>query len=233
MTKRRGRQGRRPGAGPARKGGNWRLAVIAAVLMAGLGAGWLLLGRSSALEPERADPPAPWLPARGSVAALEAALQPVCADPPPRHDRRAVTAQLCRMEPALIELVDEEGKATALAVLVADSSEESAAGYQFIGEEIIAQTAILFPFPQDVRGAFHMCNVRAPLDMIWFRSDGSVLDSVRAVPGPPVPAAACRALYSPEPYAPYRYVLETPAGALEALGMKIPALRLRIPAAAE
>jgi len=54
---------------------------------------------------------------------------------------------------------------------------------------------------------------------------------VRALPGPRMPAAACGALYGPESPTPYRYVLETPAGALADLGMTIETLRLRIPAA--
>lgn len=228
LKQRRGRQARRRKGSPDRTRSSWRLALVAAVLVAGLGAGWLLLGRSSAVEPEEAHPTASWLPARGSVAALKSALQAVCARPAPPHDERAVTAELCGMEPALIELVNEGGQAVPLAVLVADTFREQIAGYQFIGEAVIAETAILFVYRQDISGPFHMCNVRAPLDMIWFRWDGSVVHAARAQPGPRMSAGACPALYGPASSQRYRYVLETPAGALDDLGVKVETLRLRL-----
>lgn len=232
MKQRHGRQARRRKGRPDRPRSTWHLALVAAVLAAALGAGWLLLGRSLAVEPEK-PPTASWLPARGSVDALKSALEAVCAQPPPPHDERAVTGELCRMEPALIELVDEDGQVVPLAVLVADSFREQMAGYQFIGEAVMAETAILFLYPQDISGPFHMCNVRAPLDMIWFRRDGSVVHAARAQPGPRMSAGACPALYGPAPFLRYRYVLETPAGALDDLGVKVETLRLRLPGVAQ
>lgn len=131
-----------------------------------------------------------------------------CKDP---SDEPAfqMTKEFCQMSEKEIQLVNDEGKSVHVRARIADEPVERTAGYQKIGPRIIAQTFILFVFDQDMTGSFHMCNVVAPLDIAWIRSDGSILDVRLMEPGPVQPAVGCPKLYAPENRGAYRYALET------------------------
>lgn len=123
----------------------------------------------------------------------------------------------CEMKPSVVRLTDPEGETFMLHVLVAHTSQQRAAGYQHIPEDAIARTAILFEFEREIAGAFHMCNVEAPLDIVWVRGDEKVLDAGRMLPGARRPAGGCRNIYAPSRPGAYKWALETPAGLLEAV----------------
>lgn len=165
-----------------------------------------------------------------SVEGLQAYIDPLCANPPAEDAADAVTRALCEMETALISLTD--GRRTApLAVLVASHPAHQTAGYQDIGPDVMARTAILFVEERDVRVTFHMCNVRAAIDIAWIRSDGTFIDVQRATPGEQRPPFSCsnEHLYRPRSQERFRYVLETPPGLYERLGLDFNAMRLVLP----
>lgn len=163
-----------------------------------------------------------------SVEAVREYLDPLCLNRPPDDAPDAVTDALCEMEAALIRLTD--GRRTAsVTVLVASRSAHKWAGYQNVGPEVMARTAVLFVEQRDIWASFHMCNVRAALDMAWIRSDGTFIDVQRAEPGPAQSAFTCPSLYFPRTSEGFRYVLETPPGLYEALGLEPASLRLLLP----
>ena len=112
------------------------------------------------------------------------------------------TPEFRGMEVHRITLVNDLGERLELAVRVADEPSEQAAGFQYIGRRVIAQSLILFVFPVPFRGLFHMRNVVAPLDIAFIDGDGRVLEVLRMEPG--------SKLYGPDE--PFQYALEAPAG---------------------
>jgi len=123
-----------------------------------------------------------------------------------------VTDGFCRMQEAPVQLSNDEGQLLSVKARIADELSERKAGYQFIGPEVIKHTFILFIFPIEITGAFHMCNVSAPLDIVWIRKDGVILDIQRMEPGPTHTPLGCPSLYAPKTSATYRYALEARAG---------------------
>jgi|GEM_PF-2400008 len=127
-----------------------------------------------------------------------------------------VTAEWCSMEQREIRLRPREDGAgdgaVALEVLVAADDRTRQAGYQWIDPGLAQTTATLFLFPRPIYGAFHMCNVDAPLWIAWYDEDGSPLDVTLMLPGADVPAAFCRDLYAPRTSGTYRYALEIGVG---------------------
>lgn len=119
-----------------------------------------------------------------------------------------VTPEFCHMSVKEIKLVNDDGKTVTVKARIADELAEQQAGYQNVGPEIIAKTQILFVFTQEISSPFHMCNVKAPLDVAWFKADGAVVDTKLMEPGPTQPAEGCPALYQPENNGAYLYALE-------------------------
>ena len=73
-----------------------------------------------------------------------------------------------------IRVQNDRGIEISLDVLVADDGFERASGFQHICPEVIERTLILFRFPQELSGRFHMQNVHAPLDIAFMGSNGNV-----------------------------------------------------------
>ncbi|MFS8572114.1 MAG: DUF192 domain-containing protein [Clostridia bacterium] len=149
--------------------------------------------------------------------------------------RRGVTEAWCAMELSRIRLrgSDEDGpeESVSLEVLVAADERSRLAGYQWIDPALAGSTATLFLFPRPVHGAFHMCNVDAPLWIVWYREDGSPLDVALMLPGQDVPAALCRDLYAPRRPETYRYALEIGVELAQRLGLdrqRLSRLRLEL-----
>lgn len=186
----------------------WRCS--AAFRLGGLTATAAVFAWLALAPPGARSAPAPG-PLFEGLAARQAAL---CTQQPER-----VTEAWCAMRPVQVQLEGPGGRTVLLEALAADTSQGRAAGYQFIHPDVVAGSAILFVFERDSVGPFHMCNVQAALDIVWFRSDGRVLDRAEMHPGPALPAGLCRALYQPRSFGSYRYALETPAGALEEAGI--------------
>jgi uncharacterized membrane protein (UPF0127 family) len=107
-----------------------------------------------------------------------------------------------------IQFENDEGKRISIKARLADDLAERRAGFQFIGSDVIKKTSILFLFPTDTAGAFHMCNVTTPLKIAWIRQDGSILEVQRMKPGPTHTPFGCPALYAPSSSDTYRYVFE-------------------------
>ena len=57
---------------------------------------------------------------------------------------------------------------------IARTDEQHACGYQFVPAETIRQSAILFVFPKAGKVTFHMRNVLADLDILFFDKDKSL-----------------------------------------------------------
>ena len=73
--------------------------------------------------------------------------------------------------------------------------------------ETIEQMKILFVFERSGRGAFHMHNVVAPLDIAFVADDGTIVDVQQMLPY----ADPAKPRYY-APGAPYRYALEARVG---------------------
>lgn len=138
---------------------------------------------------------------------------------------QGVTPELCSMPVATVRFRHAGGQEVAFPVLVAGDNRQRRAGYQHVSPDVMAQTAIFFVFPAEVRGPFHMCNVAAPLDIAWIAADGSIVDVQVMEPGPAQSPSTCPALYSPRSQTPYLFALEAPHGFFKAIGLD-PASRL-------
>jgi len=180
----------------------------------------LLLGAALAASSARPDAPM----AEAAAAELGAYVKQVCESAP-----STVTPAFCSMKTTVVRLVGPGGAAVEVEALLAESLAQRAAGYQFIHRDVIARTAILFVFEGATRGAFHMCNVTAPLDIAWFRANGTILDSLTMQPGGIGDPSRCTRLYEPRRFGTYQFALELPQGGLERLGIEdIDAWRLDV-----
>lgn len=165
------------------------------------------------------------------VAALEALQAEHCAPGEQSGPGRGVTEAWCSMAVREVVLLGEEGKTVSLPVLVAASESQRMAGYQEIEAGLVDETATLFLFPRPIVGAFHMCNVEAPLWIVWYREDGTPLDVQRMQPGAKLPASRCQDLYAPRRSGAYRFALEIGEGLARAQGLgpfQLATLRLQL-----
>jgi uncharacterized membrane protein (UPF0127 family) len=129
------------------------------------------------------------------------------------------TPEFRKMAEAEILIETEAGQEIKLTVRVADEQDERLAGFQHIGRKVIAQSFILFVFPQEISGKFHMRNVVAPLDIAFIKADREIFSILRMDPGPE--------LYGPE--GAFEYALEAPAGFFAKRGIGVGS-RLLLPA---
>jgi len=144
---------------------------------------------------------------------------PVVAGPSPAAPCAASTPALDRMEESTV-VIDGTGSETAeLRVKVADDSSELAAGFQNICAEAIGDTAVLFRFPAPTRTPFHMRNVRAPLDIAFIDAEGQVVDVRRMEPY--VDSVVFIRYPTYRSARPFSSTLETAAGKMEALGIRV------------
>lgn len=163
--------------------------------------------------------------------ALEALLAERCALDPDGKTGAGVTSAWCSMAAREISLLDQRDQRISFPVLVAAQERQRTAGYQEIAAELVDETATLFVFPRPIVGAFHMCNVEAPLWIVWYRQDGTPLDVVRMLPGAKGPPARCQDVYAPRRAGSYRYALEMGEGLARKLGlgpMQLATLRLDV-----
>ena len=94
-------------------------------------------------------------------------------------------------------------------VVVADTPERRERGLRGAAD-LGPYGGMLFAQRGDTDIAFTMSGVRTPLGIAWYAADGSELGVTRMHPCPRGDAARCPVYSSP---APYRFALETPAGA--------------------
>ncbi|MBO3800322.1 MAG: DUF192 domain-containing protein [Candidatus Brockarchaeota archaeon] len=110
------------------------------------------------------------------------------------------------METAKIKIVNDEGQVLELEVKVADEPDERAAGFQNISRSIMEKTIILFVFPSEINGLFHMRNVEASLDIAFVKANGTIIEIMRMDPDP-------SRLYGPNES--FKYAIEAPPGFFE------------------
>ena len=120
-----------------------------------------------------------------------------CAD---SHHRMA------KMQTKLIKLLDSKGKILPLQVHLADDNEKRANGYQYICKSVIDETIILFLYPVAIQARFHMRNVKTPLDIGFFDSNGLLITSMLMQ----TYVDGNNQLYSPG--VPFQYALEAKPG---------------------
>jgi len=105
-----------------------------------------------------------------------------------------------------ITLLNDSGKPIELSVLLADDAFERAAGFQSVCPEVIDKTLILFRYPSAIDGKFHMQNVYAPLDIVFFAANGRFLKYLKME----TYTLDSQPLYGPG--RPFQYALEAPVG---------------------
>jgi len=135
----------------------------------------------------------------------------------PNNAGSRVTKEFQKMGTAKIRIVNDENQVLELEVKVADEPDERAAGFQNISRSILEQTLILFVFPYEVKGLFHMRNVEASLDIAFIKTDGTIVAIVRMEPSP-------TKLYGVDES--FKYAIEAPAGFFE--GKKITSKKSRL-----
>ncbi len=114
------------------------------------------------------------------------------------------------------------GKTMALRVKVAETAEQTAAGFQCSTAKEIQKSLILFDFGREISTQFHMNNVPAALDIAFIKADGNVFAILRMDP-------SSTALYGP--MGNFRYALEARAGFYESQAIRQGEARLLVPAA--
>jgi uncharacterized membrane protein (UPF0127 family) len=130
-----------------------------------------------------------------------------------------VTAALQQMEDSTVILSGDGEERLEIPVKIADDVNELAAGFQHICPEDIGDTAILFRFGVRTETAFHMHNVQAPLDIAHIDASGLVIDVQRMEPYVNSVVFVNHPLYRPA--GPFMSALETAAGRLERLGIRV------------
>ncbi len=91
------------------------------------------------------------------------------------EDCRLSTPGMDSMEKAIISLVNANGQLVQIRTHIADNNFERGAGYQFICDEVIDSSTILFFFPEPIVSRFHMNNVKTPLDIGFFDQNGELI----------------------------------------------------------
>lgn len=141
-------------------------------------------------------------------------------------DCLAATEAFDQMEAASLHILDMASSPEPLTVKVADDVRKRTAGYQHICPETIQRSMILFKFDRDRRTPFHMQNCHAPLDVAFIDADGLVVDVKRMEPYVDSMVFIRRPLYQSR--TPFRYALESAAGRLQRLGIRV-GVRLQLP----
>jgi len=113
--------------------------------------------------------------------------------------------------PIRMVTVQMGAKSMALRVKVAETAEQTAAGFQCATPEEIQKSLILFDFGREIYTQFHMNNVPAALDIAFLKEDGKIFAILRMDPSP-------TALYGP--LGNFRYALEARAGFYEGQGIR-------------
>jgi len=89
-------------------------------------------------------------------------------------------ADLQAMKEAKVSFRFEDGDTKEISVLLADTNQTRAAGFQRVCESTIEAKPILFFFESPIITSFHMNNVVAPIDIAFIDQDGRI-DSFHAM----------------------------------------------------
>lgn len=121
------------------------------------------------------------------------------------------------MPAAHISIELQHGEVRELDVRVASTPQARAAGFQNVCAEGFRGRAILFVYPANTRGQFHMRNVHAGLDIAFADSNGRIFDVQHMLPGTADAQAAAARYQAPRPF---RFALEVPAGWFQRHGIR-------------
>lgn len=105
-----------------------------------------------------------------------------------------------------ISFLNSDGRLIEIESFVADDNFERASGFQFICEEVIEKSTILFVYSTAKRARFHMNNVKGALDIGFFDDRGVLIDQMLM----DTYADGNSRLYSPNQ--PFRFALEAKPG---------------------
>ena len=129
------------------------------------------------------------------------------------------------MRTCTVWLITDVGKPLTIDVKLADEPKLQAAGFQRIGEAIIEKSFILFVYDREEIRQFHMHNVRAPLDIAFIDSDGTIQEVLLMKPDAAMPAPFLNLYKSIKPF---QYALEARAGFFKEQGLSAGRGRLQI-----
>lgn len=144
-----------------------------------------------------------------------------CNASSPGTDCQMMTEAVQHMKERPIELVTGDRTLTVNA-RIADESLEMRAGFQHICPENYDRLFILFVYGQEVRGMFHMRNVKDALDIGFFDGKGRLIDVQQMQPYPG--GAQSGPLTSPS--GPFRFALEARSGYFAEHGLRAGETRL-------
>jgi uncharacterized membrane protein (UPF0127 family) len=160
----------------------------------------------------------------GSMRAARAANVDPAAPAAPSH-RYDTTPEFDRMRTCSAQLITDAGKTLPIKVRIADEPKLQAAGFQRIGDGVIENSFILFVYDREEIRQFHMHNVRAPLDIAFIDSDGTIQEVLLMQPDAAMPAPFLN-LYKPTKS--FQYALEARAGFFKEQGLSAGRGRLQI-----
>jgi uncharacterized membrane protein (UPF0127 family) len=162
-------------------------------------------------------------PSRLVCGATAAGSDPAsAAGAPGRFD---TTPEFDRMRTCSVWLITDVGKPLSISVKLADEPKLQAAGFQRIGEGVIEKSFILFVYDREEIRQFHMHNVRAPLDIAFIDSDGTIQEVLLMKPDAAMPAPFLNLYKSIKPF---QYALEARAGFFKEQGLSAGRGRLQI-----
>lgn len=113
------------------------------------------------------------------------------------------TDEFNKMGIGIIKIINDKNQILELEIKIADEDNERSAGFQYISKEIIEKTIILFIFPYEMQGVFHMRNVEAPLDIAFIKTNGTIIEILQMTPSQ-------TQLYSPKNS--FKYAIEAREG---------------------
>lgn len=119
------------------------------------------------------------------------------------------------MQPGVIEMLNDQGEAFQITVRIADTPELRRAGFTRNGVQTIEENVLLYVYAADTLERHNVQRVKAPLDMAFFRADGSLIQINRT-------RVNATTSYGPTgPGNRYRYVLVAPAGFFGRQGVSV------------
>ena len=114
------------------------------------------------------------------------------------------------MRVTTVVLQSSDGISHTIMVKIADSAEQRKRGFQYLCEDIVLETGLLFRFPNSGQYIFHMRNVRSDLDIAFIDEQGWVVEVQRMHHGKNEKYSSRKS---------YRYALEVSGGRLYQLGV--------------
>ncbi len=125
-----------------------------------------------------------------------------------------ISRELKAMPQGSIQITNDEGRNITLQVRIADTNEARTAHFKKSGVQTIQDNIILMTYTSDMSTRHNVQNVKAPLDMGFFRADGTLVNTAATQVG-------SSATYGPITGTEnrYRYVIVAPEGFFQKNGI--------------